>query len=179
MGLLIDNDDYIILSDIQGLEDHYGDMDFKVAGTSAGITALQLDIKVSGLSKKILEESLNQAKKGRLFILDVMNLPPHGTTPWLLNVNIPNKPIGELKSAKTSRLGRRHPAERVITQTNPRGEVMYWIGGAGSAKDEAHDTDFFATSMGHVSVTPLQVDLTDHAELNNWNSYLQKCKSDA
>jgi len=119
------------------------------------------------------------AEWARQFILDVMNLPPHGTTPWLLNVNIPNKPIGELKSAKTSRLGRRHPAERVITQTNPRGEVMYWIGGAGSAKDEAHDTDFFATSMGHVSVTPLQVDLTDHAELNNWNSYLQKCKSDA
>ena len=72
MGLLLDGDDYIILSDIQGLEDHYGDMDFKVAGTEKGITALQLDIKISGLSEKILKESLKQAKEGRLHILNKM-----------------------------------------------------------------------------------------------------------
>jgi 5'-nucleotidase len=88
--------------------------------------------------------------------------------PWLLNVNIPNKPLRDLKPAKICRLGRRHPAERVITQLNPRGETMYWIGGAGPAKDEAHDTDFFATSQGHVSITPLQVDLTDHSGLASW-----------
>ena len=52
MGLLMDDDDYIVLTDIQGLEDHYGDMDFKVAGTKDGVTALQLDIKIAGLSKK-------------------------------------------------------------------------------------------------------------------------------
>ncbi len=73
MGLLIKGDDYIILSDIQGLEDHYGDMDFKVAGTTEGITALQLDIKVAGLSQEILQKSLHQAKEGRLFILQEMN----------------------------------------------------------------------------------------------------------
>jgi polyribonucleotide nucleotidyltransferase len=73
MGLLIEGNDYIILSDIAGLEDHYGDMDFKVAGTKDGITALQLDIKVSGLSKEILENALAQAKEGRLYILDKMN----------------------------------------------------------------------------------------------------------
>jgi polyribonucleotide nucleotidyltransferase len=73
MGLLIDGDDYTILSDIQGLEDHYGDMDFKVAGTTEGITALQLDIKVSGLSKNILIEALEQAKAGRFHILNKMN----------------------------------------------------------------------------------------------------------
>ena len=72
MGLLIKDDNYTILSDIQGLEDHYGDMDFKVTGTKKGITALQLDIKVAGLSEKILKESLYQAQKGRLFILDKM-----------------------------------------------------------------------------------------------------------
>ncbi len=70
MGLLIDGSDYAILSDIQGLEDHYGDMDFKVAGTEKGITALQLDIKVSGLSTAILTEALAQAKVGRLHILN-------------------------------------------------------------------------------------------------------------
>jgi 5'-nucleotidase len=89
-------------------------------------------------------------------------------SPWLLNVNIPNKPFRELKHGKVCRLGRRHPAERVITQMNPRGETMYWIGGAGLAKDEAHDTDFFATSQGHVAITPLQVDLTDHQALTSW-----------
>jgi polyribonucleotide nucleotidyltransferase len=73
MGLLMDGDDYIILSDIQGLEDHYGDMDFKVAGTKNGVTALQLDIKIAGLSQQILKEALSQAKQGRHFILDEMN----------------------------------------------------------------------------------------------------------
>ena len=92
--------------------------------------------------------------------------------PWLLNVNIPNKPFKELKTSKICRLGRRHPAERVITQENPRGETMYWIGGAGLAKDEAHDTDFFATSEGHVAITPLQVDLTDHQALVSWHDRL-------
>ena len=72
MGLLIENGQYIILSDIQGLEDHYGDMDFKVSGTQKGITALQLDIKVSGLSDQILREALTQAKLGRLHILEKM-----------------------------------------------------------------------------------------------------------
>lgn len=73
MGLLMDGNDYIILSDIQGLEDHYGDMDFKVAGTKDGITALQLDIKISGLSKEILTNALTQAKEGRFHILNEMN----------------------------------------------------------------------------------------------------------
>jgi polyribonucleotide nucleotidyltransferase len=72
MGLLIENDSYVVLSDIQGLEDHYGDMDFKVAGTADGITALQLDIKVAGLSNEILKNALSQAKEGRLYILDKM-----------------------------------------------------------------------------------------------------------
>ena len=73
MGLLIENNNYTILSDIQGLEDHYGDMDFKVARTKNGINALQLDIKVGGLSKQILQEALTQAKEGCLHILDQMN----------------------------------------------------------------------------------------------------------
>ncbi len=73
MGLLMDGSDYTILSDIQGLEDHYGDMDFKVAGTSKGITALQLDIKIGGLTTAILTDALAQAKEGRFHILQKMN----------------------------------------------------------------------------------------------------------
>ena len=70
MGLVMDGENYTVLTDIQGLEDHLGDMDFKVAGTRKGITALQMDIKIEGITKEILEEALVQAKKARLEIID-------------------------------------------------------------------------------------------------------------
>lgn len=72
MGLITHGDDYTILTDIQGMEDHLGDMDFKVAGTRDGITALQMDIKIKGITEQILQEALTQAKKARLQILDVI-----------------------------------------------------------------------------------------------------------
>ncbi len=72
MGLVMEGNKYAILSDIAGAEDHYGDMDFKVAGTSEGITALQMDIKIAGVNSQIMAEALAQAKKGRLHILDAM-----------------------------------------------------------------------------------------------------------
>lgn len=72
MGLVMEGNRYAILSDIAGAEDHYGDMDFKVTGTSEGITALQMDIKVAGINAMILQEALEQARKGRLHILEVM-----------------------------------------------------------------------------------------------------------
>ncbi|APC48586.1 polyribonucleotide nucleotidyltransferase [Virgibacillus halodenitrificans] len=72
MGLVKSGEDYSILTDIQGMEDALGDMDFKVAGTAKGVTALQMDIKIDGLSKEILKEALSQAKKGRMQILDSM-----------------------------------------------------------------------------------------------------------
>jgi polyribonucleotide nucleotidyltransferase len=72
MGLVMEGNKYAILSDIAGAEDHYGDMDFKVTGTSEGITALQMDIKIGGINAQIMAEALEQAKKGRLHILGIM-----------------------------------------------------------------------------------------------------------
>jgi polyribonucleotide nucleotidyltransferase len=72
MGLVMEENRYAILSDIAGAEDHYGDMDFKVTGTTEGITALQMDIKVAGINAMILQEALEQARKGRLHILEIM-----------------------------------------------------------------------------------------------------------
>jgi polyribonucleotide nucleotidyltransferase len=72
MGLVKEGDDYVILTDIQGLEDHMGDMDFKVAGTRDGITALQMDMKITGVSAQLLKEALEKAKRGRIEILDIM-----------------------------------------------------------------------------------------------------------
>src|SRR5438876_8488049 len=72
MGLVKEGDDYVILTDIQGAEDHLGDMDFKVAGSRDGITALQMDIKITGVTREIMENALQQAKRARAFILDKM-----------------------------------------------------------------------------------------------------------
>ena len=99
----------------------------------------------------------------------VLTYKQEGATPaWLLNVNIPNLPLDQIKPVRLCRLGRRHAAENVITQQNPHGETMYWIGRAGAAKDDAEGTDFHATDSGHIAVTPLQVDLTDYKGLSQW-----------
>ena len=96
MGLITKDDKYTILTDIQGLEDHMGDMDFKVAGTREGICALQMDIKIKGVTKEILEEALAQAKKARMQILDVMEeviseprkeLSPYAPKIEMININ--------------------------------------------------------------------------------------------
>jgi 5'-nucleotidase len=92
--------------------------------------------------------------------------------PWLLNVNIPNRPDADLLPRRVTRLGRRHASEPVIRQTNPRGEPIYWIGPAGDAREAGEGTDFHATATGAVSITPLQVDLTDHAALPGWRNRL-------
>jgi polyribonucleotide nucleotidyltransferase len=73
MGLVKEGEEYAVLTDIAGAEDHYGDMDFKVAGTREGITALQMDIKIMGITPQIMREALAQAKRGRIFILDKMD----------------------------------------------------------------------------------------------------------
>jgi 5'-nucleotidase len=94
-----------------------------------------------------------------------------GTEPWLLNVNIPNLPLKDLGELRVTRLGRRHAAQSVTTQLSPRGETMYWIGSAGEAKDCGDGTDFDATARGHISLTPLQIDLTAHAQLHTWRQW--------
>ena len=88
--------------------------------------------------------------------------------PWLLNVNIPNRADAAQLPRRITRLGRRHASQPVIRQTNPRGETIYWIGPAGEARDGGEGTDFHATAQGCISITPLQVDLTDHAARSRW-----------
>jgi 5'-nucleotidase len=96
--------------------------------------------------------------------------PPPG--PWLLNVNIPNRTDAESLPRVITRLGRRHASEPVVRQFNPRGEPIYWIGPAGDAREAGEGTDFHATANGRVSITPLQIDLTDHAALPSWRDRL-------
>ena len=99
MGVVAKNsEDYVILTDIMGAEDHYGDMDFKVAGTKDGITAMQLDIKLDGLNLNILKDALSQASKGLSHILKIMeeareNIKPSGALPSLINFEIDSSKI--------------------------------------------------------------------------------------
>jgi len=103
MGLVKEGDNYAILTDIAGAEDHYGDMDFKVAGTRNGITALQMDIKIMGITPQIMREALEQARKGRLFLLDTMDAVISGANqeksqfaPRIHTLQIPTDKIRDL-----------------------------------------------------------------------------------
>jgi polyribonucleotide nucleotidyltransferase len=103
MGLIKDGDDFVVLTDIAGYEDHFGDMDFKITGTEKGITAVQLDIKIDGLSDEIIDKTLKDAKKARLFILDKMReaIPAPSKelseyAPVILSMNINTEKIKDL-----------------------------------------------------------------------------------
>ena len=112
------------------------------------------------------------AATARAIVEQVLAERPLGGVPWLLNVNIPNRADAAQLPRVVTRLGRRHASEPVIQQTNPRGEPIYWIGPAGDAREAGEGTDFHAVANGRVSITPLQVDLTDHASLDAWSAEL-------
>jgi polyribonucleotide nucleotidyltransferase len=125
MGLVVGDGSYSILTDIAGAEDHYGDMDFKVAGTREGITALQMDIKVTSISVSMMREALAQAKKARLEILDSMDkmLSTHRETisiyaPRLYKLNIPTDKIRDLIGPGGKKI------KSIIEQTGVKIDVM-------------------------------------------------------
>jgi 5'-nucleotidase len=94
--------------------------------------------------------------------------------PWLLNVNVPDIALRELKGVTITRLGRRHRAEDVIRTTSPRGETIYWVGAAGAAADAGEGTDFHAVEDGFVSVTPLQIDLTNRDQMPELRAWIAR-----
>lgn len=116
------------------------------------------------------------ARVAREVIQRVISKPPTAV-PYLLNVNIPNVPDADRLPRVVTRLGRRHASEPVIRQTSPRGELLYWIGPAGNAREAGEGTDFHATASGHVSITPLQVDLTHHAGIASLSEWLSSRES--
>jgi 5'-nucleotidase len=110
------------------------------------------------------------ARVARSVIEHVLRDPP-AAPHYLLNVNIPNRPDADSRPRRITRLGRRHASEPVIRQVSPRGDTLYWIGPAGDAREAGPGTDFHATASGEVSITPLHVDLTDHASLPVWRDW--------
>jgi 5'-nucleotidase len=93
--------------------------------------------------------------------------------PVLLNVNVPDVPLAEIRGIRMTRLGRRHKAEPVVKALTPRGETVFWVGAAGEAADAGEGTDFHAVANNYVSVTPLQIDLTHTAQLPMIEAWLK------
>jgi polyribonucleotide nucleotidyltransferase len=127
MGLVKEGDKYAVLSDIAGAEDHYGDMDFKVAGTRKGITALQMDIKIMGITPQIMREALAQAKQGRFHLLDIMDAT-----------------IGVASTEKSQFAPRIHtimiPTDKIRDLIGPGGKVIRGIIDATGVKIDVDDT---------------------------------------
>ncbi len=113
-----------------------------------------------------LESAARLAKDIVLRKLDTLH------TPFLLNVNIPNRPYDALTQVVATRLGKRHESEPVIRTQDPHGNEIFWIGPVGKAKEASHGTDFHAIEQGWVSVTPLQIDLTHSTQLERLKQVL-------
>jgi 5'-nucleotidase len=116
------------------------------------------------------------SRVARRMIQQVLKHPP-SRAPYLLNVNIPNLADADQLPVRITRLGRRHASEPVIQQVSPRGDPIYWIGPAGDAREAGEGTDFHATANRQISVTPLQVDLTDHDHLPEWRQWAEQARS--
>jgi len=101
----------------------------------------------------------------------IQTRPP--AEPMLLNVNVPDCAYADLEGVAVTRLGKRHKAESVVKTTNPRGQTVYWVGAAGAAQDAGEGTDFHAVADGHVSITPLQMDLTRFSQMDSVNAWLK------
>lgn len=161
MGLVMEDKKYAILTDIAGAEDHYGDMDFKVAGTRNGITALQMDIKVTGLNAQILAEALEQARKGRMFILDKMN-------------EAISEPRPEISKYAPRILTMQINPDKIRDVIGPGGKVIRGIQEKTGAKIDISDDGriAIATPNGEAAEAAMQIirDITAEAEVGQ--SYL-------
>jgi 5'-nucleotidase len=132
-----------------------------IEGVMFGIPAIAFSQVAKGWTR--LDDA---AQIARDIVMQQISAPVDGVLapsekPTLLNVNIPNLPYESLKSWRVTRLGNRHHSQNVIMQNNPRGEPIYWIGPPGDARDATEGTDFHAINQGQVSITPLQLDLSN------------------
>ena len=150
--------------DVSGINDgaNMGDDTIYSGTVAAAMEGFLLGIPsiAFSLAHKGHEHLDSAARVARDVVRRFVERPYPQRGPVLLNVNIPNLPYDRIGAVMPTRLGKRHHAEDVVKATNPRGETVYWIGPAGSAKDAGPGTDFHAVAAGNVSVTPLHIDLT-------------------
>jgi 5'-nucleotidase len=138
-----------------------------VEGRFLGLSAIAVSLVIQQNSGQHFETAARVAAE---LVMRIQRSPLQST---ILNVNVPDLPYEQLKGYQATRLGARHRSERLVRSEDPRGRPVYWIGPAGVGQDAGPGTDFHAVASGYVSVTPLQVDLTRHAALDDVNGWLQ------
>lgn len=138
---------------------------------AAAIEGRHLGLPAIAVSLNGQHHYATAAKVTRLLVEALQRLPTRLSP--VLNINVPDLPIEQIKGWKVTRCGYRHPSDNVIEQQDPRGETLYWIGPQGKPSDDGAGTDFEAIAQGYISITPLRVDLTAHdavSELASWLS---------
>jgi 5'-nucleotidase len=138
-----------------------------VEGRFLGLSAIAVSLVIQQNSGQHFETAARVAAE---LVMRIQRSPLQST---ILNVNVPDLPYEQLNGYQATRLGARHRSERLVRSEDPRGRPVYWIGPAGVGQDAGPGTDFHAVASGYVSVTPLQVDLTRHAALDDVNGWLQ------
>jgi 5'-nucleotidase len=145
-------------------------------GRFLGKPAVAVSLNTDGLRGDAVRHFATAAHYARVIVERLMSTPlvfQMGRA-TLLNVNVPNLPLNEVKGIKVTRLGNRHRSEAVIRAEDPRGRPVYWVGPAGPSQDAGEGTDFHAVYDGYVSVTPLTVDLTNHDALGALRTWFGK-----
>ena len=139
-------------------------------GRFLGKTAVAVSLNTDGLRGDTERHFATGAHYARVIVERLMATPLG--KPTILNVNVPNLPVQAVKGIRVTRLGNRHRSEAVIRAEDPRGRPVYWVGPAGAGQDAGPGTDFHAVAEGYVSVTPLSVDLTNHAALDSVRAWV-------
>jgi 5'-nucleotidase len=139
-----------------------------IEGRFLGLPAMAVSLVIQPNSGNHFDTAARVAAE---LVLRIQRTPLHQAT--ILNVNVPDVPYTALKGYQATRLGFRHRSERIVRMEDPRGRPVYWVGPAGSGQDAGPGTDFHAVANNYVSVTPLQIDLTRHAMLDDMRNWLQ------
>lgn len=138
-----------------------------VEGRFLGLSAIAVSLVIQQNSGQHFDTAARVAAE---LVMRIQRAPLQST---IINVNVPDLPYEQLKGYQATRLGSRHRSERLVRSEDPRGRPVYWIGPAGVGQDAGPGTDFHAVASGYVSVTPLQVDLTRHAALEDVSGWLK------
>jgi len=139
-----------------------------IEGRFLGLPAIAMSLAIQPDSGRHFATAARIASE---LVMRIQRSPLHAAT--ILNVNVPDLPYEALKGYRVTRLGFRHRSDRIVRSEDPRGRPVYWVGAAGIGQDAGEGTDFHAVANGYVSVTPLQIDLTRHAMLEDIGAWLK------
>jgi 5'-nucleotidase len=172
-GLFEDEHDMVVsgINDGANLGDdvlYSGTVAAAIEGRFLGLPAIAVSLVMQPNSAQHFDTAARVAAE---LVMRVQRSPLHRAT--ILNVNVPDVPYERLKGWQATRLGFRHRSERIVRSEDPRGRPVYWVGPAGVGQDAGPGTDFHAVANDYVSVTPLQIDLTRHAMLDDMREWLQ------